>query len=83
MGDEKMTLLQFFQLGGIFMWPLLIFSIATVALILERTIFLLIHNLKVKDIFSKIIEKIDLGDLKSAEEICVKSKKNKVSAQFS
>ncbi|MBP7553282.1 MAG: MotA/TolQ/ExbB proton channel family protein [Spirochaetes bacterium] len=80
MGDDKMTLVQFFQLGGVFMWPLLIFSIATVALILERTIFLLIHNLKVKDIFSKIIEKLDSGDLKSAEEICAKSKKNKVSA---
>lgn len=79
MGDDKMTLVQFFQLGGVFMWPLLIFSIATVALILERSIFLLIHNLKVKDIFSKIIEKLDSGDLKSAEEICAKSKKNKVS----
>ena len=80
MGDNQMTLIQFFRLGGWAMWPLLIFSIATITLILERAIFLFIHNLKVNDISKNILLKIDEGDLKSAEELCQNAKKNKIAS---
>ena len=48
------TLLELFRMGGIFMWPLLFFSIATVAIVLERLIYLLYHNLKIDDLKEKV-----------------------------
>ena len=44
------TLFELFQMGGIIMWPLLIFSIAAVAIIVERAIFLTYHNLALGDL---------------------------------
>jgi len=53
------TLMELFQMGGFLMWPLLLFSIAAVAISLERLIYYLYHNLK-------------LDDLKEAVEIALK-----------
>jgi len=50
---ENMTgfsLLELFEMGGAIMWPLLVFSIAAVAIILERTIYLLYHNRNLDDL---------------------------------
>lgn len=46
--ENQWSLIELFNLGGVFMWPLLIFSIATIALILERAAYLLYHDVKVK-----------------------------------
>jgi len=78
--DKSITLIQFFKLGGWAMWPLLIFSIATISLILERLIYILIHNLKVDDIASGILQKLRENDIEGAKEICKKSKKNKIAS---
>jgi biopolymer transport protein ExbB len=48
------SLLELFRLGGIFMWPLLLFSVATIALVLERSIYIFYHNLKLDDIADKL-----------------------------
>ena len=48
------TLLELFQLGGVLMWPLLVFSIAAVGITLERGIYLFYHNLKLNDLKEKI-----------------------------
>jgi biopolymer transport protein ExbB len=53
-GTASFSLLKLFQMGGIFMWPLLLFSIATVFLSLERAIYFLYHNLKVSDIAARV-----------------------------
>lgn len=78
--DKSITLIQFFKLGGWAMWPLLIFSIATVSIVIERFIYILLHNLKVKDLIEPILEKIENNDINGAKEICKKSKKNKIAS---
>ena len=50
------SVMEFFEMGGIFMWPLLFFSIATIAISLERAVYLLYHNLRLDDIASKVSE---------------------------
>jgi len=62
METASFSLLEFFKLGGVFMWPLLFFSVAAVAISLERAIYLLYHNLHVDDLTAKVsifIEKRD------------------------
>jgi biopolymer transport protein ExbB len=53
-------------MGGFFMWPLLWFSVATVAIALERTIFLLYHNLRMDDLKDAVEGYIRSGDLPGA-----------------
>jgi biopolymer transport protein ExbB len=57
-----MSLFEFFQMGGIFMWPLLLFSMATVAISLERAIFIFRHNLRMDDITAETIAFVRRGD---------------------
>ncbi|MCL2092765.1 MAG: MotA/TolQ/ExbB proton channel family protein [Treponema sp.] len=44
------SLLELFAMGGPIMWPLLLFSITVVGIIIERSIFFLYHNLGVRDL---------------------------------
>ena len=62
------SLLQLFFMGGIFMWPLLLFSIAAVAITLERGIYIFYHNLKLDDLRAKVEEAIRNGNLGEARE---------------
>jgi biopolymer transport protein ExbB len=48
--QSAFSLFELFQLGGAFMWPLLFFSIATVAISLERAIYIFYHDLKLQDL---------------------------------
>jgi biopolymer transport protein ExbB len=49
METASFSVLELFKLGGIFMWPLLVFSIATVAISIERAVYLFYHNLRIDD----------------------------------
>jgi len=51
--NATFTLLELFRMGGVIMWPLLFFSIATTAIIIERVIFLAYHSLKVTGLKEK------------------------------
>ena len=62
------TLLELFQMGGVMMWPLLLFSIAAVAITLERTIYLFYHNLKLDDLKERVAEAIRGGNIGEAAE---------------
>lgn len=53
--NEEWSLVHLFELGGVFMWPLLAFSVATIALTVERVVYILWHNLKVTDLRDKTI----------------------------
>jgi biopolymer transport protein ExbB len=48
------SLLELFNMGGVFMWPLLLFSIAVVAISLERAIYLGYHNLRIDDMAAEV-----------------------------
>ncbi|MDR2782309.1 MAG: MotA/TolQ/ExbB proton channel family protein [Treponema sp.] len=55
-------------MGGIFMWPLLFFSIATIAIALERVIFLLYHNLCVDDLKTRVEGYLVTGNMAGARD---------------
>ena len=66
MDNVSFSLLELFSLGGVFMWPLLAFSVATVAISLERAIYLFYHDLKIDDLEEKVCGYIDNSDYQSA-----------------
>ena len=63
-GSVSFSLLQLFRMGGLFMWPLLVFSVAVVAISLERMFYLAYHNLRVDDIGQTVsahLKKLDFS----------------------
>jgi biopolymer transport protein ExbB len=60
------SLMELFRLGGVFMWPLLIFSIVTVAIAVERLIFLTYSNLKIDDLKSVVDTFVKQGKFEEA-----------------
>jgi biopolymer transport protein ExbB len=65
-GSTGFTILEYFVLGGFFMWPLLFFSVATIAIALERGIYIFYHNLRLDDLEQKTGEYIRAGDVEGA-----------------
>ncbi|MDR0597255.1 MAG: MotA/TolQ/ExbB proton channel family protein [Treponema sp.] len=65
-GSASFTILEYFVLGGFFMWPLLFFSVAAIAITLERGIFIFYHNLRLDDLEQKTEEYIRAGDPEGA-----------------
>lgn len=53
--NDSWSLIELFKLGGIFMWPLLAFSIATIALAVERTAYMLWHDLGVNAVRDRVL----------------------------
>ncbi len=65
--NEQFSLTQFFLLGGFFMWPLLVFSIATLGLILERFAYIALHDLSVAKLKGQVLDLIALGNAEGAK----------------
>ncbi|MDR3324836.1 MAG: MotA/TolQ/ExbB proton channel family protein [Spirochaetaceae bacterium] len=61
-----MSLFDLFKMGGLFMWPLLVFSMATVAIALERAIFIFRNNLRLDDLKAETIAYVRRGDMDGA-----------------
>jgi biopolymer transport protein ExbB len=66
--SSTFSLLELFRLGGAFMWPLLFFSVAAVAISLERVVYLLYHNLRLGDLREEVEKYISAGDYGGAEK---------------
>ena len=66
--NASFSLLELFKLGGIFMWPLLFFSIAAAAIIMDRIFYLSRHKLKVDPLASKVLNCITKGTIKTASD---------------
>ncbi|MCL2139194.1 MAG: MotA/TolQ/ExbB proton channel family protein [Treponema sp.] len=81
METTSFSLLEMFKLGGIFMWPLLAFSIATISIGLERLVFLLYHNLKMDDISRKTSDFIAGHDYEGAVEYLTPLVKRRLGAR--
>ena len=62
------TLMELFRMGGFLMWPLLLFSIAAIALVVERIIYLLYHNLKMDDLKQAVEDGIKCGHIEELKE---------------
>jgi len=66
--NDSFSLIELFKIGGVFMWPLLAFSLAALTLIIDRLIYLLYHNVKMAELSKKVEEFIQVKDYKGAEE---------------
>jgi len=66
METASFSVLELFKLGGVIMWPLLVFSIAVVAIAIERGVYLAYHNLEVDDLETSICEYTEKKDYQGA-----------------
>jgi biopolymer transport protein ExbB len=62
------SLYELFRMGGVFMWPLLVFSIAACAIALERFGYLLSRKLHVEKTSPEIIALCERGAFSEAKE---------------
>jgi biopolymer transport protein ExbB len=76
------SLLELFKLGGIFMWPLLFFSIATIAISLERAIYIFYHNLRMDDLKARVEIFIKAGDISGARRYLSTLSKRRLGARI-
>jgi biopolymer transport protein ExbB len=81
METVSFSLLDLFKMGGIFMWPLLAFSIAVVAISLERAVYLLYHNLNIDALAPKVSSFIENGDYNGAAEYLAGLTKRRMGAR--
>jgi biopolymer transport protein ExbB len=65
---NSLTMLEIFRMGGVFMWPLLLFSITVIAVSLERALYLGYHNLRMDDLGAALTAYIRGGKLAEARE---------------
>jgi len=66
METVSFSVMELFKMGGVFMWPLLLFSIVTIAISLERAVYLSYHNLRLDDIGEKVSGYIHKRDFSGA-----------------
>jgi biopolymer transport protein ExbB len=77
-----LALKELIGMGGWAMWPLMFFSVATLGIILEKIIHLLIHNLRVDDIHDVVLTNLEGGSIQEAENTCRSFSKRKVGASI-
>jgi biopolymer transport protein ExbB len=82
MQDSSMSLLALFKMGGIFMWPLLAFSIGTVSIAIERIVFLLKSNLNVDDLKTRVQQFIKENDIEGAKNFLEAESKKRMGARI-
>jgi len=82
METATFSVLELFNLGGIFMWPLLVFSIAVVAISLERVIYILFHDLNVDYLYDKVSDYINSNNYSGAREYLSGLSKRRIGARI-
>jgi biopolymer transport protein ExbB len=82
METVSFSLLELFRLGGVFMWPLFVFSIIVMAISLERIFYLLYHNLRVDDLEDKVSAFIKDHDNNGAVDYLEKLTKRRMGARI-
>jgi biopolymer transport protein ExbB len=82
METASFSVLELFQLGGVIMWPLLLFSVAVIAISIERVIYIFYHDLKVDDLSSLVSDYIGSNDYKGACEYLSALTKRRIGARI-
>jgi len=82
METATFSVLELFNLGGIFMWPLLVFSIAVVAISLERVIYIFFHDLRVDYLYDKVTDYISSNSYSGAREYLSGLSKRRIGARI-
>jgi biopolymer transport protein ExbB len=81
-GTTTFSLMELFRMGGAFMWPLLVFSMLTVAIALERAIFLLYHNLQIDDLRDVVLERLRSNDMAGARDFLERVNQRRLGARI-
>jgi len=76
------SLVQLFVMGGATMWPLTLFSIITVVLVLERSIYFFYHNLKLEDLKEKVGNAILEGRIEETIEFLESHTRRRMGARI-
>jgi len=82
METATFSVMELFNLGGIFMWPLLLFSIAVIAISLERVIYILYHDLRVDDLYNKVYNYVNSNDYSGGCEYLLGLSKRRIGAHI-
>ena len=61
--EKGFSLIELFKLGGPFMWGLLAFSVATVAIVIERCIYLVWHDCRVAPLRDRVKSYLSQGKI--------------------
>ncbi len=69
------SFIELFNLGGPFMWVLLVFSVATIALILERIIYLVYHDVRVIDLSKQVSALLESEDFEKTGQMLAGKKR--------
>jgi biopolymer transport protein ExbB len=69
-------------MGGIFMWPLLFFSVAAIAIALERFFYLLYHNLSMEDLKAEVENYIHSRNIAGARQYLESLGKRRMGARI-
>ncbi|MCL1927894.1 MAG: MotA/TolQ/ExbB proton channel family protein [Treponema sp.] len=64
--NTAFSLLELFKMGGIFMWPLLVFSVTAMAIIIDRVLYLVRHKLQINELASKVLDTTKKGNIKDS-----------------
>lgn len=80
--NEEWSLIGLFNLGGPFMWPLLAFSIATIALSVERIAYLAWHKLSVGALKDAVDLALRDSGTEGAEKMLAAEKRRNTSASI-
>jgi biopolymer transport protein ExbB len=80
--ESVFSLLELFRMGGVFMWPLLLFSIITTAIILERAVYLAYHNLHIEDLHKNIEQYVESNDIAGAQNFLSSLIKRRMGARI-
>ena len=67
--ESKWSLIELFNLGGPFMWVLLVFSIATITIIIERCIYIAWHDSRVTPLSNRVKQLLREGKKDEAEKM--------------
>jgi biopolymer transport protein ExbB len=76
-----MSLLGLFEMGGVFMWPLLVFSIATITIAVERIIFIVKSKLRVDDLKARTRAYIRNGNIEGAQKFLEAKSRTRMGAR--
>jgi len=82
MENASFSVLELFKLGGVVMWPLLVFSIVVVAISIERILHYIYYNFNIDDIAVKVSGFVGNNDYSGAAEYLSGLNKRRLGARI-
>jgi len=82
METSSFSLMELFKLGGIIMWPLLAYSIAAVAIAIERIVYLTYHDMEIDDLAKNVSGYFKANDFAGAAEYLTPLTKRRMGARI-